>query len=168
MFLSRIQIPEGIADYEVHQHLHHQFTTAERVFLFRRVAPGRVVMLSIVAPRCPHVELPRDALRVGHPISFELDAIATVTQAGKRMDLTQPQTLRQWLSRQLDGAAVVRFARFDFRWMCLGNGVKRRVATCSGVLEITDVAEFSLSLQAGIGRTKHMGCGLIHLPELMG
>lgn len=167
MFLSRVKIPSAISDYEVHQHLHHQFTESDRVFLFRRTSPSDVLMLSIIRPKCEHMELPRTALRAGVPVSFELDAVITRTVDGEKRDVHDPQQRREWLARQLGGAAALRFARFGSRWMRLGNGCRRLVATCTGVLEIADVAEFSLRLQAGFGRTKHLGCGLMWIPEVM-
>jgi len=171
MFLSKVILPPGVSDYEVHQHLHLQFEREGRGFLFRRVGDA-VDMLSIERPKRPSTELPSAKLRPRFPMPFCADLVITRAKfergkAGVRCDVRDHEERRAWLRQQLVGCADVPFARFRDRWITLQNGTRRLVAQCTGTLVITDATSFAEKLQTGIGRNKAFGCGLIWIPEVM-
>lgn len=167
MFLSTLAMPWQVDDYEVHQHLHLQFEREGRGFLYRREGES-VKVLSIERPKCPSRELPLPALRLGHPVTFTADLIITrTTSQGKRYDVRDHDQRREWLRKQLSGCADVPFARFRDRVITIKGGVKRIVASTTGTLIVTDASNFAAKLQAGVGRGRAFGCGLLWLPELM-
>lgn len=171
MFLSKLTLPSGVTDYEVHQHLHLQFDRAGRGFLFR-IEKGAALMLSIDRPKCRHKELPLSAFRAGYPLPFCADLVITKTRAvsgkpGQRYDIRDHDERRAWLRKQLQECADVPFVRFRDKWMTLGNGTRRIVASCTGTLSVTAPADFARLVQAGVGRSRAFGCGLIWIPEVM-
>lgn len=167
MFISKLKMPTGVSDYEYHQHLHHQFEGEERQFLYR-VQGDTVKMLSIVPPKCPSTELKLGSLRPNYPLPFQARLVITrQPMKGKREDVRCPHKRMDWLKRQLDDRADVLFARFNDNWITLGNGTRRLVADVTGTLNVTNTARFAALLQAGMGRSKAFGCGLLWMPEVM-
>ena len=174
MFLAALKMPHGVSDYEVHQHLHLQFNRPDRPFLFRRDnhCTSLIHMLSIERPMCPSVELSLDRLRPQYPMPFAADLIITRStsipgQRGQRRDVRDHDDRRKWLREKLNECADVPFARMNERWLQLPNGTRRLVVSTTGTLVITDAARFAARLQAGIGRGRAFGCGLIWIPEVM-
>lgn len=173
MYISELTMPPGVDDYEIHQHLHLQFARPDRAFLYRR-DDDTVRMLSIERPKCPSRELPPAHLRPHCPLPFAADLIITRakfergrSKPGRRYDVRDHDERRDWLRKQLADCAEVPFARFRDRMIALGNGTRRLVASTTGTLLVTDTARFAAKLQAGIGRGRAFGCGLIWIPEVM-
>lgn len=142
------------------------------MFIYRRVGDS-VNMLSVIRPKCKSYELSINLFKQCHPLSFSSDLIITKTKfvkgcAGKRYDIRDNDERREWLKNKLSGSAELKFARFNNRFITLGNGTKRLIASVTGVIYITNVSCFVSLVQSGIGRGKAFGCGLIYIPEIMG
>lgn len=171
MFLSDVLLPEGISDYEVHQHLHCQFDREERGYLYRRIG-RKVKMLSIERPKRPATEVSILDMPVMQPLPFAADLIITRCKAirgtrGYRYDVRTHDERMAWLRRQLQEVADVPFARFRDRMITIKGGTRRLVASCTGTLVVRDRGGFARLLQQGVGRGKAFGCGLIWIPEVM-
>jgi len=172
MFITRLTLPSSIEDYEVHQHLHAYFDDGSRAFIYHK-RQNRVVMLSIVRPSIPCDTVEPSQYRASRPFSFESDLMITKTkfirgQAGTRYDIKDPSERREWLKKQLQGVAEIKFARFRHGERTIKGGLKRHYANCTGVLEIKEPMDFLKKIQEGIGRGKAFGCGMIYIPDLMG
>lgn len=171
MFLSEILLPEGVSDYEVHQHLYCQFDREDRGYLYRRI--GRTVkMLSVERPKRPATKISALDIPVMTPVTFSADLIITRTKfvrgsKGNRYDVRDHDERRAWLRKQLGDAADVPFARFRDRIITIKGGTRRLAARCTGTLVVRDRSGFARLLQQGVGRGKAFGCGLIWLPEVM-
>ncbi len=168
MFLSRVTIPP-VSAYEVHQHLHPYFDAPTRRFIYRRMSDTDVLMLSVVRPRTRHAMLDIATIPCGRPLSFAADLVIQkhVARVDRRVDLRGRFERRAWLKRKLEGAATLRFVRFEDAWLQVKPRTRVVLVQATGVLEITDRAKFVQLLQQGIGRNKFCGCGLIWLPEIM-
>lgn len=171
MFLSEVLLPDGVSDYEVHQHLYCQFERDDRGYLYRRDG-NRVRMLSFERPNRPSRELDIMSIPVMQPVPFAADLIITRCkfirgEKGKRYDVREHGERRAWLRRQLQEVADVPFVRFHDRMITIKGGTRRLVASCTGTLVVRDRGGFARLLQQGVGRGKAFGCGLIWIPELM-
>jgi len=173
MFLSRVATTAG-SDYEVHQHLHHIFSEQERCFLWRWGSDDTVVVLSTVRPLptvpCRVVAL--DDLPSGKPLGFALRFVAARCKSrpgriGTKVPIRSMSERRAWLADHLARAgATLRFV--EMRDCEVDIKTARVVgADATGVLVIDDRARFAAHLQAGIGRNRAFGCGLIWMPEVM-
>jgi CRISPR-associated protein Cas6/Cse3/CasE subtype I-E len=167
MFLSDVRIPKEVSTYEVHQHLHILFDDGGRQFLFRREGES-VRMLSIVPPKHPHMPLPLDTFRPHHPYAFVADLIITKAKQSRRYDVRDPDERRAWLREKMGDAADVPFCRFQDKVITIKGGVKRIVAQATGTLIVKDAAGFAGLIQAGVGRGRAFGCGLVWMPAIMG
>lgn len=172
LFLSKVILPDGVSDYEVHQHLYCQFDRTERGFLYKR--NGRsVVLLSVERPKRPSLELSVDCFMSGIPMPFSSDLIITKTRSagkgnrGTRYDVRDHYDRREWIRKKLKGIADIPFVRFRDRVITIKGGTKRIVAGCTGTIVIVDRGAFVRVLQEGIGRGRAFGCGLIWIPEVM-
>lgn len=171
MFLSEILLPDGVSDYEVHQHLYCQFDRDERGYLYKREG-NKIKMLSVERPKRHCRKLDVMALSVMGPMPFSADLIITRCkfirgEKGQRYDVRDHEERRQWLRRQLQDVADVPFVRFRDRMITIKGGTRRLVASCTGTLAVRDRYAFARILQAGVGRGKAFGCGLIWIPEVM-
>lgn len=171
MFLSEILLPNGVTDYEVHQHLYCQFDRDERCYLYRRTG-RKIQMLSVEKPKRKSKLITLESIPVMTALPFSADLIITRCKfirgtKGQRYDVRDHEERRQWLRRQLQDVADVPFARFRDRVITIKGGTKRLVASCTGTLIIRDRSAFARKLQEGVGRGKAFGCGLIWIPEVL-
>lgn len=175
MFLMTIQCTAR-TDYEVHQHLYHLFDDGARMFLWRWAGVGSVHVLSIVPPvqtiKARRIDV--DAFPSGTPLSFETRIVAARCKqhAGRRhgakVPLLRHEERRQWLAGKLQAAgAELCFARCEDARIVAGDGLVIIGADITGMLVIHDRARFAAHLQAGFGRNRAFGAGLIWIPEVM-
>jgi CRISPR-associated protein Cas6/Cse3/CasE subtype I-E len=173
VFLSRL-VTTARSDYEVHQHLHHLFGERDRCFLWRWDSPGTVVVLSAVrpVPTVPCRAVVLDDLPSAKPLAFALRFVAVRCKprpgrVGAKVPIRAMSERRAWLADHLARAGAS--LRFVAMRDCEIDIKTARVvgADATGVLVIEDRARFAAHLQAGIGRNRAFGCGLIWLPEVM-
>jgi CRISPR-associated protein Cas6/Cse3/CasE subtype I-E len=173
MFLSRVAMTAS-SDYEAHQHLHHLFGERDRCFLWRWDGPGAVAVLSTVRPLptvpCRAVAL--DDLPSGKPLAFALRFVAARCKSrpgriGAKVPIRAMSERRAWLADHLARAGAT--LRFVSMRDCEIDIKTAQVvgADATGMLVIDERARFAAHLQAGFGRNRAFGCGLIWLPEVM-
>lgn len=174
MFLMTLRTTAR-TDYEVHQHLHHLFDVEKRCFLWRWAGPSEVNVLSSQRPiqTVPHAALPLDRLVVGRPLAFAMRFVAARCKPregrhGAKVPLRGMAERRDWLKDKLAAAgAELLFAELSDVTIDAGDGLRIVGAEATGMLRIDDRARFAAHMQAGFGRNRAFGCGLLWLPEIM-
>lgn len=172
MFLSSWRCTAQ-TDYEVHQHLHHLFDAKERVFLWRREGHD-VRILSTIRPvqTVPCRSIGTEDVPAGKPMSFELRFVAARCvrrdgRLGAKVPLRGMRERRLWLADKLrDSGAELRFAEITDDAVTAKDGLIIKAAKATGVIVIVDRARFAARWQAGFGRNRAFGCGLLWMPEV--
>lgn len=171
MWIATVPAPD-CPIYAVHQYLWSYFDVGRgeiRPFLFR-AAGGQIDMLSRIRPSCP--ARPVD-LKSGRSYQFSglLSPVNGDHRSGsqKSWRAIPHEDLNAWLGRRLSGADV-RYAHFqplDMLKFLKPDGTRIHVTRvmASGVIYVSDRAEFAQSLLSGPGKAKSWGCGLLWLPE---
>lgn len=107
------------------------------------------------------------AFHAGQLLNFRLRANAVKKGAnGKRVRLENEAEEREWLDKRFAdaGATVVRLDEHTSGLTTMKHAagtVYLHTVQADGVLQVTDPATFRDALQAGIGRAKGMGMGLL-------
>jgi CRISPR system Cascade subunit CasE len=122
-----------------------------------------------------------DELRVGQKFRFRLRANPSVTRDGKRLGLLRREDQEQWLVRKaslhgfgvsccvgVDPAGVEASVdvHISQEQMMIarkhdGSSIKLYSVLYDGILSVTDVDQFTSTLQMGIGHGKAFGLGLL-------
>lgn len=175
MFLTHLHCTAR-TDYEVHQHLHHLFQSDERVYLWRWAeSRDHVVILSGIKPidTVPCREIGIADIESGRPMSFAMQFVAARCKSrdgkiGAKVPLRGMRERREWLTAKL-GAAGIRllFSQIDDVDIVIGDGYVMHGAEATGMVAIDDRARAAAHIQAGFGRNRAFGCGLLWLPEIM-
>lgn len=111
-------------------------------------------------------------VRLGQRLGFRLRANPTVKRDGKRWGLEKEEEQLQWLARkgQEGGFRVISASvGSDGKLLSpdvLGKDGKLLAVLFNGILEITDVGVFLLTLEKGIGSAKGFGFGLLSITPM--
>ncbi len=175
MWLAKVARPPGRCDYQLHQYLFGYFPPMDkREFLFR-VAGQDIFVLSLTRPSVPAVRI-QELIQAGQSYAFDL-LCNPVKQLGarpgralKRIVVRDFDGQRDWLAARLEGCEI-RFSHFQPQTVARfrnskGEKVQVYFTRATGVLTVQDKTAFLLKLQAGIGRARAWGCGLLMLPEV--
>jgi CRISPR system Cascade subunit CasE len=190
MHLSQFMLSESLAAdvYGVHRRLHEFFpqTPDEKRTCLYRVEPEKsmdsfpVLVVSDELPKRkadPHMFLvgtlnfdPK-CFQEGEVLSFRCLANASITKKGKRHPVIGEDALMEWLTRKLEGAAVLKNAwiskTFVRKFLSRGNNsVIANEILFEGVLEVTNQEHFAGILKKGIGKTKGFGYGLLSVRRM--
>lgn len=196
MYLSKVKVASKTGNpYDWHRILWTLFTDRQpenREFLFRiekewRSSGVDILLQSncqpgdgnadvqILASRDYRPRLQQDQILrfrlVGNPIKTIKDERGRKNSKGEikacRVPLVQEDQQLAWLSRKLDGAALIESAIVSSRrpiyFRKVGKAGKILAVTFDGVLRVSDSKKFLIILQNGIGPAKGFGCGLLSI-----
>jgi CRISPR system Cascade subunit CasE len=193
MYLSKVQLDWSVTrnPYDWHRALWHLFPGRpddRRDFLFRmeqqQAGKGAVLLMqSAMSPvdavgnaclLAPTKTLDLSRIYTGQPLKFRLtaNAIKTIRDHQNpakrvRVPLIREQEQQDWLSRKLEGAAILNDvalrANAPLFFRRKGKAGKLVTVTFDGVLTVVNPQALIDLMAGGIGAAKSFGCGLLTL-----
>ena len=176
MYLSTITTAGSATDYHCHQVVKHMFKDSTRP-LFRTLYAAGTKYIRVLSDKHAASDKAFDGSKMvsskevsslpGKTVNFYLKVNPTRSvRVGERKSTKQgiidPNAVTEWLQKKMRGCSII-----EHRVSPAGlqkipeKGTSAYIHEVSGVIEITNLEEFTGTLINGLGSSKFIGCGMI-------